>query len=75
LIEIQDECGGLPPGKIEALFQPFTQAGEDRSGIGLGLSISRRAIALNDGQVWARDEPGRGCVFVIDLPRFAVAPV
>ena len=67
-IKVEDECGGLPPGKIEELFQPFTQKGEDRSGIGLGLSISRRAIALNHGEISAEDLPGRGCIFTIELP-------
>ena len=69
LIEIEDQCGGLPAGKIEELFRPFTQKGTDRTGLGLGLSISRRAIALNEGQVSARDLPGKGCIFTIDLPR------
>lgn len=68
LIEVEDECGGLPPGKIEELFRPFTQKGDDRTGVGLGLSISRRGISLNDGQVSARDLPGKGCIFTIDLP-------
>ena len=69
LLEIEDECGGLAEEKIEELFQPFTQKDTDRSGIGLGLTISRRAVALNNGQVYARSLPGKGCVFVIDLPK------
>ncbi len=69
-IQVEDECGGLPPGKVEELFQPFTQKGDDRSGFGLGLSISRRAIALNHGEVTACDLPGKGCVFTIELPLF-----
>lgn len=69
LIEVEDECGGLPPGKIEELFQPFSQKGSDKSGIGLGLTISRRAISLNEGTLSARDLPGKGCVFSIQLPQ------
>jgi signal transduction histidine kinase len=68
-IEVEDECGGLPPGCIEGLFRPFTQAGTDRSGVGLGLSISRRAIELNGGSLTARDVAGKGCVFTITLPK------
>src|SRR4029453_5287342 len=41
LIDVQDNCGGLPPGDPERMFHPFVQAGTDRSGLGLGLSISR----------------------------------
>jgi signal transduction histidine kinase len=68
-IEIADECGGLPPGKAEDLFLPFEQRGADRAGLGLGLTISRRAIDANDGKLSVRDVPGKGCVFVVDLPR------
>ena len=69
LIEIEDECGGLPPGKAEELFQPFMQRAADRSGLGLGLSISNRGIEANGGGLHVRDLPGKGCIFTIDLPR------
>jgi signal transduction histidine kinase len=68
LIEIEDECGGLPDGKIEELFRPFEQRSADRSGLGLGLSISRRAVEANGGTLRARNVE-RGCVFTIDLAR------
>ena len=68
-LEVEDQCGGLPPGGISELFEPFTQKGTDRSGLGLGLAISRRAVALNGGTLEARDLPGRGCVFTITLPK------
>jgi signal transduction histidine kinase len=69
LIEIWDECGGLPEGKAEELFLPFTQAGVDRSGLGLGLSIALSAVRVNAGEISVRNIPGSGCVFTIDLPR------
>ncbi len=69
LIEVEDECGGLPDEKIEELFAPFTQKGTDKTGMGLGLSLSRQAIELNKGKLTARDIPGKGCVFTIDLPK------
>jgi signal transduction histidine kinase len=69
LIEVGDECGGLPPGKAEALFNAFQQGGEDRSGLGLGLFISRKGIEANAGRLGVTDVPGHGCVFTIDLPR------
>jgi len=68
-IDVEDQCGGLPPGAVEALFQPFEQRSADRSGLGLGLSISRRAVEANGGELHARDVPGTGCVFTIELPR------
>jgi signal transduction histidine kinase len=69
LIAVEDECGGLPNGKAEQLFQPFEQSNSDRSGLGLGLSISRRAIQANEGTLDVRNLPGKGCIFTIDLPR------
>jgi hypothetical protein len=71
VIDVEDECGGLPPGRAEELFRPFTQKGTDRSGVGLGLSISRHAIELNGGTLTVRNLPGKGCVFVITLPKAA----
>ena len=68
-IDVEDHCGGLPPGAIEKIFLPFTQSGEDRSGLGLGLAICRRSVEANNGTLQVRDIPGSGCVFTIELPR------
>jgi signal transduction histidine kinase len=72
LIEVEDKCGGLPPGDVEKMFLPFTQSGRDRSGLGLGLSMSRRSVEANEGTLNVRDVPDSGCVFTIDLPRHAM---
>ncbi|HSY23497.1 MAG TPA: HAMP domain-containing sensor histidine kinase [Polyangiaceae bacterium] len=68
-IEVEDECGGLPAGKAEALFRPFEQRSGNRTGLGLGLSLSRKGIEASGGKMSVRDRPGIGCVFVIELPR------
>ena len=70
-IEVDDECGGLPSGDPLALFRPFERRGSDRSGLGLGLSISKRGVEANGGVLEVRDIPGTGCVFSIELPRAA----
>ena len=72
LIDVEDNCGGLPSGGAEKMFHPFVQADEDRTGLGLGLSISRRSVAANKGTLTVRDLPGEGCVFTIDLPRHSL---
>jgi signal transduction histidine kinase len=72
-IEIEDECGGLPTGKIEELFSPFEQRSRDRTGLGLGLAFSRWGAHANNGELHARNLPGKGCVFTVDLPRQPVA--
>jgi signal transduction histidine kinase len=68
LIEIEDACGGLPQGAADNLFRPFERRGADLTGLGLGLSITRRSVEANGGTVRVRDLPGIGCVFIIDLP-------
>ena len=68
LIEVEDECGGLPKGDPEDLFLLFTQRSSDRSGVGLGLGISRRGVEANGGTLYVRNLPDRGCVFTMDLP-------
>jgi hypothetical protein len=75
LIEVQDECGGLPSGNINELFRPFEQRSADRSGLGLGLAFSRWGAETNDGRIYARDLPDLGCVFTVDLPRLSVPAV
>jgi signal transduction histidine kinase len=72
LIEIQDECGGLPSGSANELFRPFEQRSADRTGIGLGLAFSRWGAEANGGRIYARNLPDRGCVFTLDLPRLPV---
>ena len=69
LIDVEDECGGLPPGQAEDLFRPFAQRSTDRSGLGLGLAIARESVEVNGGELRVRSVPGHGCVFTIDLPR------
>lgn len=68
LIEVRDHCGGLPPNATARIFQPFVQIGDDKSGLGLGLSIARRNVEADGGVLYVRDLPGTGCVFTIKLP-------
>jgi hypothetical protein len=69
VLEVEDQCGGLPKGKAEDLFRPFTKKSADQTGLGLGLTISRQAVALNEGTLAVRDFPGKGCIFSITLPK------
>jgi signal transduction histidine kinase len=67
-IEVEDECGGLPPGDEEGLFQSFEQRNIDRSGLGLGLAVSRKSVRAVGGELRVRNLPGKGCVFSLELP-------
>ena len=71
VIEVKDRCGGLAHGNADAMFTPFVQQNEDRSGLGLGLSIARQSVEANNGTLAVRDVPGIGCVFTLTLPRHA----
>ncbi len=70
VIEVEDQCGGLPEGKTEELFEPYVQVGTDRKGMGLGLTIVKRAADLNGCTVSVRNLPETGCVFSLRMPAF-----
>ncbi|MCA1561649.1 MAG: HAMP domain-containing histidine kinase [Acidobacteria bacterium] len=72
LIEVEDECGGLPETDPNALFPSFEQRTADRSGLGIGLAFSRWGAEASGGRLYVRSLPGTGCVFTVDLPRSPV---
>jgi signal transduction histidine kinase len=68
LIDIEDECGGIPESEGDP-FQSFgKRRGRDRTGLGLGLSIARKAVRAHGGDIHIRNFPGKGCIFTIDVP-------
>jgi signal transduction histidine kinase len=69
VVDVEDHCGGLPDSAAEELFQPFVQKSGDARGVGLGLSIARRAVAAHGGTLVVRSHAGVGCVFTMTLPR------
>jgi signal transduction histidine kinase len=70
LIEVEDECGGLPGHDAGHEIVPsLDQRGADRTGLGIGLAFSRWGAEVNGGRLYARNRPGTGCTFVLDLPR------
>jgi signal transduction histidine kinase len=74
-IEVEDQCGGLPPGRVAELFGPFQQRGADRTGLGIGLSICDRGARVNGGEIHVHNHPGTGCVFTVVLPRHPPLPL
>jgi hypothetical protein len=71
-IDVQDHCGGLPAGNAERMFTPFSQRSEDKTGLGLGLSIARKSVEAEGGILSVKNLPHKGCIFTIDLPRYSV---
>jgi signal transduction histidine kinase/CheY-like chemotaxis protein len=75
-LEVADDGIGMAPDLLARVFEPFTQAqrGADRSqgGLGLGLALVDKLVALHGGQASAAsDGPGRGSRLTITLPRHA----
>ena len=72
-IRVADDGSGIPPDKLEAVFEPFIQVGRDftsqQSGTGLGLSISRDLARRMKGDITVESTPGEGSVFSLTLPR------
>jgi signal transduction histidine kinase len=67
-VDVEDECGGLGRGEAVPSGSPGGLPGGGRPGLGLGLTLARRAVAANGGEVHSRDLPGKGCVFSVELP-------
>ncbi len=78
LIAVADTGPGMTRQQAASLFQPFTQADASvtrrHGGTGLGLTICRRLATLMGGDVLLQSTaPGKGTVFVIELPLVASA--
>jgi PAS domain S-box-containing protein len=75
-LRVEDTGSGIPPDRLQAIFEPFVQADmtltRTHGGTGLGLAISRRLARLMGGDVTARSEVGVGSTFFLWLP---AAPV
>ncbi len=68
IVEVEDACGGLPPGKVEEAFAPFVRLTQEAGGFGLGLAIAKQAVDAHAGTIRVQNLPGKGCIFVLDLP-------
>jgi signal transduction histidine kinase len=69
---------GIPPDKLEAIFEPFIQVKGGltgpESGIGLGLAISRLLARAMHGDLTAESTLGEGARFTLTLPLSTTAP-
>ncbi|NOZ27571.1 MAG: PAS domain S-box protein [Chloroflexi bacterium] len=73
LMAISDQGVGIPPDKLEQIFECFYQVdgGSTRrfGGMGIGLALCRRIVELHGGRIWAESEgEGRGSTFYVMLP-------
>lgn len=66
-IQVKDQGTGIPPDRVERVFDPFYTT--RRGGIGLGLSIVRRIVETHEGTVHlVNNDPHPGCTVEIILP-------
>ncbi|MGD8200599.1 sensor histidine kinase [Ornithinimicrobium sp. W1679] len=68
-VEVEDDGPGVPPSLQGRIFEPrfTTKHGVVRSGLGLGLGISRSIVVQHRGTIGLESGPGR-TVFTVDLP-------
>ncbi len=73
LVRVADTGPGVPPDKIEEIFEPFVQLGRSLSsgheGVGLGLAISRDLARAMGGDVTVASTFGQGATFTLSLRR------
>ena len=73
-LQVKDTGPGVPPDKLEMIFQPFYSTKLSRGGTGLGLSISTEIVQRHGGTLRVVSPPGEGACFLVELPRFQAPP-
>lgn len=79
VVRVCDTGYGIPPERLEYVFEMFGQVPEHRTktgggGIGIGLALSRQLVTLHGGKLEARSEGlGKGSEFIVTLPSAPLA--
>jgi PAS domain S-box-containing protein len=73
ILKVRDDGAGIPPARLESIFDLFVQANptlaRTEGGLGIGLTLVKRLVEMHGGGVRAASEgPGRGAEFVVRLP-------
>jgi signal transduction histidine kinase len=72
-VDVKDTGLGIPQVELPRIFDRFYQVEEHMTrqvgGLGLGLSIARRAVELHGGEIWAESVLGQGSTFSFTLPK------
>jgi two-component system, OmpR family, sensor histidine kinase VicK len=72
--EVQDHGAGIPPEKLDLIFERFQQADASDSrlqgGTGLGLALARGIVNQHGGRIWAKSSPGSGSTFYFTVEQY-----
>ncbi len=72
LFTVRDQGEGIPPEKLESIFERFHQVdasdSRKRGGTGLGLAICQKIVEQHGGDIWAESHLGEGSAFYFTLP-------
>ena len=72
-IAVKDSGVGIPPEKLQLIFEPLYST--KAKGIGLGLSIANEILNRHQGSLHVTSESGRGSTFAVFLPRATASEV
>jgi len=67
-VTFRDTGTGIPPDKLDMVFNPFFTSKEMGEGTGLGLSVSQRIVEEHGGSIEVQSKLGEGSIFTIKLP-------
>ena len=74
VLSVKDNGPGIPPDLLQKLFTPFFSTKGPGRGVGLGLTITRRAVQSLGGNLQVSSTVGQGTEFVVRLPRTQPRP-
>ena len=77
IVSVEDHGIGIAPDEVPRLFDRFYQskrAREHKTGLGLGLYITKGLVEAHGGRLWLESEPNRGSIFHVWFPAATTSP-
>lgn len=78
-LAVHDTGIGIAQDRRERIFESFRQLDEglarEYTGVGLGLTLAKKLVALMDGRLTVESEPSQGSTFTVEIPMRGPAPL